>query len=88
MPKSRSRAKSADKRYQLEPTRKPPRAKPSPRWYAPLVLGVMGLGVVVIVLNYIWPGLLPFIHKQTSPVALMVGLGMIGVGFLGTTKIR
>lgn len=86
MPKSRSRAKGSDKRYQLEPTRKPPRAKPSPRWYPPVVLGVMGLGVVVIVLNYM--AILPFTHKQTSPLALIVGLAMIGVGFLGTTKIR
>jgi hypothetical protein len=31
---------------------------------------------------------LPFTHDVTSPVALFVGLGMIGVGFLGTTKIR
>jgi predicted acyltransferase len=88
MPKSRSRSKGADKRYQLEPTRKPPRAKPSPRWYPPLVLGVMGLGVVVIVLNYIWPSILPFIHKQTNAYALFIGLAFIAVGFLGTTKIR
>jgi predicted acyltransferase len=89
MPKSRSRNRAAEKRrYQLEPTKKAPRQKPSPRWYAPLVLGLMGLGVVVIVLNYIWPTVLPFTHDVTSPVALFVGLGMIAVGFLGTTKIR
>lgn len=89
MPKSRSRNRAAEKRrYQLEPEKKAPRQKPSPRWYAPLVLGLMGLGVVVIVLNYIWPSVLPFTHDVTSPVALFVGLGMIGVGFLGTTKIR
>jgi hypothetical protein len=46
----------------------------------------MGLGVIVIVLNYM--GILPFTNSQTSPVALLVGLGMIGVGFLGTTMIR
>ena len=89
MPKSRSRNTAAQKRrYQLEPTKKAPRQKPSPRWYAPLVLGIMGLGVVIIVLNYIWPQVLPFTNDATSPVALFVGLGMIGVGFLGTTKIR
>ena len=89
MPKSRSRNTAAQKRrYQLEPTKKAPRQKPSPRWYAPLVLGLMGIGVVVIVLNYIWPKVLPFTNGTTSPVILFVGLGMIGVGFLGTTKIR
>ena len=48
----------------------------------------MGLGVLVIVLNYIWPSVLPFTNDQTSPVVLLVGLAMIGVGFLGTTRIR
>ena len=89
MPKSRSRSRAAEKRrYQLEPTKKAPRQKPSPRWYAPLVLGLMGLGVLLIVLNYIWPQVVPFTHDVTSPVVLFVGLGLIGVGFLGTTKIR
>lgn len=90
MPKSRSRNNSAaqKRRYQLEPERKAPKPKPSPRWYAPLVLGLMGLGVVVIILNYIWPAVLPFTNDQTSPVVLLVGLAMIGVGFLGTTRIR
>jgi hypothetical protein len=89
MPKSRSRNSSAQKRrYQLEPERKAPRPKPSPRWYAPVVLSLMGVGVVVIILNYIWPQVVPFTNDTTSPVALLVGLGMIAVGFIGTTKIR
>ena len=87
MPKSRSRNRDDSKRrYQLEPAKKAPRKKASPRWYPPLVLGLMGLGVIVIVLNYM--GILPFTHSRTTPIALMVGLGMIGVGFLGTTTIR
>jgi len=86
MPKSRSRNKSAGKRYQLEPDRKDRRRKSSPRWYAPLVLGLMGLGVVVIVLNYM--SILPFTGHQTEPIALLIGLLMIGIGFLGTTRIR
>ncbi len=89
MPKSRSRNRAAEKRrYQLEPAKKADRPKPSPRWYAPVVLGLMGVGVIVIILNYIWPSVLPFTNDQTSPVVLLVGLGMIGVGFLGTTRIR
>jgi predicted acyltransferase len=89
MPKSRSRNRAAEKRrYELEPARKAPKQKPSPRWYAPVVLGLMGIGVLVIVLNYIWPSVLPFTDDTTDPVMLLVGLGMIGVGFLGTTRIR
>ena len=86
MPKSRSRSQSSKQRYQLGPTPKKERQKPSPRWYPPLVLGLMGLGVLVIVTNYM--GILPFTQHQTKPIALLVGLAMIGVGFLGTTMIR
>lgn len=87
MPKSRSRDRGAEKRrYQLGPTRRKARAGPSPRWYAPLVLGIMGLGAAVIITNYL--GILPFTNRQTSPPALLVGLLLIGAGFLGTTKIR
>jgi hypothetical protein len=86
MPKSRSRQKGSKGRYQVAPDKPKPKAKSSPRWYAPLVLSVMGLGVLVIVLNYM--GILPFTGGQTNPIALMVGLGLIAVGFLGTTGIR
>lgn len=89
MPKSRSRSRAAEKRrYQLEPAKKATRQKPNPRWYAPAVLGFMGLGVAVIILNYIWPQVLPFTRDQTNPVIMFVGLAMILVGFLGTIKIR
>jgi len=86
MPKSRSRSKSSSKRYQLEPDRKDRRRKSSPRWYPPLVLGLMAVGVVIIVLNYM--AILPFTGHQTQPIALLIGLAMIGVGFIGTTRIR
>ncbi|HEY7667167.1 MAG TPA: cell division protein CrgA [Actinomycetota bacterium] len=87
MPKSRGRQKTKPKgRYQVGPDKPKPKAKSSPRWYPPLVLGIMGLGVIVIVLNYM--GILPFTGGQTNSIALMVGLGLIAVGFLGTTGIR
>lgn len=86
MPKSRSRSKRSFKRYQLEPDRKSRARRSSPKWYAPLVLGVMALGTVVIVLNYMQ--ILPFTGRQTQPIAMIAGLTMIGIGFFGTTKIR
>ena len=52
MPKSKS------KRSTYIPP-KPPRPKPSPRWVPYLGGGLIGLGVVVILLNYIFPGFLP-----------------------------
>ena len=72
------------KRKPTKPTRaaKKKRVKPMPRWYAPLVLGVMGIGVAVIVWNYMRG------TDRASNAFLWIGLGLIGVGFLGTTRIR
>ena len=75
MPESRQR-KKPNRRYQLEPQRRS-RSRPSPRWFGPLVLGVMAIGVIVIVWNYITP--LP------SNGILFVGLGLIALGFVGTS---
>lgn len=80
MPESRSRTRKKGSRYQLEPARKK-RVKPMARWYAPLVLGVMAVGVGVIVWNYLR-------GDQASNAFLWIGLGLIGLGFLGTTRIR
>jgi hypothetical protein len=77
MPESRSRKKRRGQRYQVEPQRKK-RAAQSPRWYGPLVLGVIGLGVVVVVANYLRG------DSATNGV-LWTGLGIIGVGFVGLT---
>jgi len=80
MPESRGRTKrKGGGRYQLEPARRK-KAKPVPRWYAPLVLGVMVAGVVVIVWNYL--------SGNTQNLYLWIGLGLIALGFLGTTNIR
>jgi hypothetical protein len=81
MPESRGRTKKKGSRYQLEPAKKK-RVKPMPRWYAPLVLGIMGIGVAVIVWNYMRG------TDRASNAFLWIGLGLIGVGFLGTTRIR
>jgi hypothetical protein len=79
MPESRGRTKRKGGRYQLEPARRK-KTKPAPRWYAPLVLGVMVAGVVVIVWNYL--------SGNTQNLYLWIGLGLIALGFLGTTNIR
>jgi hypothetical protein len=85
MPQSKSRKKPSSRRYQLEPAKKR-KAKASPRWYGPLILAVMGVGVLVIVLNYM--GLIPGTDGQASGWWLMGGLGFILAGFIGTMYWR
>ena len=80
MPESRGRMKRRSGRYQLDPQRRK-KSKRMPRWYAPLVLAVMGVGVLVIVWNYLR-------GTNASNEFLWIGLGLIALGFLGTTKIR
>jgi hypothetical protein len=89
MPKSKPRQKPrprrASERYRLEPDRRR-RSKPSPRWYGPAILGIMGLGVVIIVTNYMQ--LLPGTSGAPRNAYLFGGLGLIALGFLGTTRWR
>jgi hypothetical protein len=57
----------------------------SPPWYGALVLVLLIVGVVVIVANYL--AHLPF-ATHGSAWGLVVGLGMIFVGFLMATRYR
>ena len=77
------KAKSKQRHYQ-PPTKK--RSKTSPRWYGPAVLAVMGLGVLIIVANYL--GVIPGTHKQATNMYLFIGLGLIALGFLASTQWR
>lgn len=77
MPKSKGRPARRSVRYQLAPTA-PKRTKPSPKWYGPLMLGIMLVGVGLIVWNYTR-------DLQASNTVLLGGLGLIGVGFFGVT---
>ncbi len=80
MPESRGRRKTKSQRYQLEPQRKKV-SRPSPGWFAPLMLGIMLAGVLVIVWNYTR-------DEEASNSLLMVGLGLIGGGFFGITFLK
>jgi cell division protein CrgA len=80
MPKSKGRPKQRATRYQLEPQRKK-KTKASPRWYGPSMLVLMGIGVVLIVWNYIR-------GTSASNSVLLAGLGLIAAGFFGVTFWR
>jgi len=81
MPQSRGRQKRTNTRYQLEPQKRK-KKKASPRWYGPLMLVIMGVGVVVIVWNYTRG------NDAASNEVLVAGLGLIAVGFFGVTFWR
>jgi FtsH-binding integral membrane protein len=55
----------------------------SPRWYGALVLGLLLLGVVLLVGDY-----LSFLPGAVSPWYLVSGLATIVAGFLLATRLR
>jgi hypothetical protein len=83
MPKSKSR-----RRRPHPPPRK--KHRPSPRWFGGLILGLMGLGVLIIVLNYVnlmpFTGSGPFSSLATKNWPLFAGLALIALGFLLATQ--
>lgn len=76
-----------------KPTRKapPPPSKkaeaklkgPSPVWYVAIMFGLMGIGALIIILNYI--GLVP---GGTDNNKLVLGLAGIAAGFAMTLNYR
>ena len=83
MPESKGRQKRQVRRYRAPAQQSKTKHKASPRWYGPLLIALMAAGVLVIVLNYI--GLIPGTDSTADPLYLWVGLGLIGLGFVGTT---
>ena len=83
------RSKSKRRRYQPPPRKKP---KPSPRWFGPLILAVMFVGVAIIVLNYLnlmpFTGTGPFSNLTARNWPLFTGLGLIAAGFMLSTQWR
>jgi hypothetical protein len=76
MPKSKGRRRPS--RVDVPPPI-PESARVSPPWYAAVMFGLMGVGVLLIILNYI--GIVP--GGQQS-MWLYIGLGAIGAGFMMT----
>lgn len=83
MPVSKKRKKVANHRP-TPPKRVDPVAEkgPSPTWYVALMFGLMGVGMVVILANYM--GLL----GTTSNTWLLLGLSGIASGFAMTLNYR
>lgn len=83
MPVSKGR-KKAKRRPPPPPKPDPIKEKgPSPTWYIALMFGLMALGMLIILANYI--NLLP---GGTSNTYLLIGLAGIAVGFGMTLNFR
>jgi len=69
---------------------RPVRRGPSPRWLAPLMLALFGLGVLWLVVFYITQGRmggLPWV-SEIGNLNLLVGFGFIIAGFGLSTQWR
>jgi len=81
MPESRGRAKQRPRRRPYVPAPAVKKRRSSPRWYGVLTLGFMGVGIAIIVWNYMR-------GDGANPTVLFVGLGFIAVGFGLATQWR
>jgi len=84
MPVSKGRKKAKRKAPPPPPKPDPIKAKgPSPIWYVAIMFGLMGIGALIIILNYI--GLVP---GGTDNGKLVIGLAAIAAGFAMTLNYR
>ena len=90
MPESKKR-KQPDRTPRSPSTRTEPKKKgPSPRWLAPLMLVLFGLGILWLVVFYITQGRmggLPVV-SELSNWNLLIGFGFIIAGFGLSTQWR
>jgi len=59
---------------------------PNPVWFKPIMFGLMLIGLVWIIVFYVSQGTLPV--PQFNQWNILVGFGILFVGFLMTTRWR
>lgn len=69
-----------------KPKKPSPSEKSSPRWWAPLMVTLMIIGLIVVVLAYLFSGDLPVPGLGNGN--LFIGFGIMLVGFLMTMGWR
>lgn len=82
MPESRIRRKAAF----TPPTTKSGESKPNPRWFVPLMLGLMVIGLVWIVVFYVTETAYPV--PGIGNWNLVAGFAFVLSGFVMTTRWR
>jgi hypothetical protein len=55
--------------------------EPSPTWYVAIMAGLMVVGVILVLVRFVFA-------EDLGQVWLLIGLGCIAVGFLMTTNYR
>lgn len=83
MPESKGRKKAKKRPPPPPPKESAAKKGPSPTWYVATMFALMGLGIVVILLNYI-----DLVPGGRNNFWLIGGLAGIGVGFLMTLDFR
>ncbi len=82
MPESRSRKKAT---YVAPPT-KAAAKKPNPRWFVPVMVGLMVFGLAWVVVTYLSRSEFPI--PGVGQWNLAIGLGFIMAGFVMTMRWR
>lgn len=82
MPESRSRKRGAS----APPTAGTGDVKPNPRWFVPVMLGLMLLGLAWIVVFYLSDTRFPV--PDIGAWNLIIGFGFVMAGFMMTTRWR
>ena len=82
MPESRVRRKAAF----TAPPAKSSGPRPNPRWYAPLMVALMVIGLLYVVVYYLSQAVYPV--PQLGYWNIAIGFGIMMVGFGMTTKWR
>jgi hypothetical protein len=87
VPVSRRRKKAAPTLARPAGTTTPRKKGPSPRWLAPLMLALFGVGILWLVVYYLSEGNMP-VAGDLGALNLLVGFGFIIAGFVLSTQWR
>lgn len=85
-PKAKQAAKQAAGPARYTPKATQAKHGPSPRWVPVLMFGLWGLGLLLIVLNYM--GVLPGASDGSNGWYLIAGLGSVLAGIMVATQYR
>jgi len=77
---------TSDEQYPDSTPARSASAAPNPAWFKPIMFGFMLVGLVWILTYYVSAGLFPI--ATIGAVNIVIGFGLMFVGFLMTTRWR